>query len=362
MRNTLAAIAAGLGVLTTCPASAWDHPSHMMTAAIAFAEIERLRPDLIEPIGLMLMRHPDPAPFWVAASGATDSRERARRMFIEAARWPDDSKGTANDRLSWHSARFPVVAEDAPPETRALVEARGGEPAGDAIEALNLQVAVMANPEAGADERALALSWFLHVAGDIHQPMHVTDYFSAEYPFGNAAGALSYVWDPLQDSATTLHILWDSHAFRSTALADVDRQALDLMERHPRSAFAQLGARASKPDFAAWVQETHQIGVDFVYGSGLEFVSDPDKNQTTDQLVGKMVRYILFGVSPLDEAPEVPAAYWDELKDIASRQIALAGYRMADVIVAAGDSLLAERALSGAILDAMDNVQQRTGR
>ena len=100
---------------------AWDHPSHMITAAIAFEEIERLRPDLMERIGLMLMKHPDPAPFWVAATDAATGKERARRMFIEGARWPDDSKGTTNDRLSWHTARFPIVAADASQKTKDLV-------------------------------------------------------------------------------------------------------------------------------------------------------------------------------------------------------------------------------------------------
>ena len=79
-------------------------------------------------------------------------------MFIEGARWPDDSKGTNNDRLSWHTARFPIIADDASQETKDLVASRGGRPVGDAIAALELQVSVMANPEAGANERALALS------------------------------------------------------------------------------------------------------------------------------------------------------------------------------------------------------------
>ena len=37
-------------VFLGCPSgvNAWDHPSHMITAAIAFEEIERLRPDLME--------------------------------------------------------------------------------------------------------------------------------------------------------------------------------------------------------------------------------------------------------------------------------------------------------------------------
>ena len=79
-------------------------------------------------------------------------------MFIEAARWPDDAKGTNNDRLTWHSARFPIVADDAPQETKDLVASRGGGPVGDAIKALELQVSVMANPEAGADEPAMLIA------------------------------------------------------------------------------------------------------------------------------------------------------------------------------------------------------------
>ena len=74
-------------------AYAWDHPGHMTTAAIAFEEIERERPDLVDAIGLLMLKHPDPAPFWVAA-GEAKGKERTRRMFLECARWPDDSKFT----------------------------------------------------------------------------------------------------------------------------------------------------------------------------------------------------------------------------------------------------------------------------
>jgi hypothetical protein len=104
-------------------ARAWDHPGHMTTAAIAFAEIERARPDLVEKIGLLFLKHPDPAPFWVAA-GEAKGKERARRMFLECARWPDDNKFTNNDRLTWHTARWAIVAKDAPPEAKAAAAAR----------------------------------------------------------------------------------------------------------------------------------------------------------------------------------------------------------------------------------------------
>jgi hypothetical protein len=61
-------------------AYAWDHPGHMTSAAIAFAEIERERPDLIDKIGMLMLKHPDPAPYWVAAVDAK-SKERTRRML-----------------------------------------------------------------------------------------------------------------------------------------------------------------------------------------------------------------------------------------------------------------------------------------
>jgi hypothetical protein len=86
-------------ILLACASwvQAWDHPAHMTTAAIAFMEIERSKPELIEKIELIFMAHPDTSPFWVAA-GDTRGKERANRMFIEGARWADDTKGTIHDR------------------------------------------------------------------------------------------------------------------------------------------------------------------------------------------------------------------------------------------------------------------------
>lgn len=109
----------------------------MLTADIAFSEIERTRPQLIEKIGAILLTHPDTAPFWVAA-GEAKGKERVRRMFIECARWADDVKFTAADRPTWHSARWAIVAKDAPSTARAAASARQGKTAGQAIEALTL--------------------------------------------------------------------------------------------------------------------------------------------------------------------------------------------------------------------------------
>lgn len=338
--------------LTVPAAHAWDHPGHMLTASIAYEEIERQRPDLMDKIGLLLLKHPDPAPFWVASTDAI-GKERTRRMFIEGARWADDAKFTIHDRPTYHSARFAIVTPDASPEAVAMVEARAGEPVGDAIEALNLHARVLSNSEAKPNERAIALTWVMHIIGDIHQPLHVTDLVSADYPLGNAAGTMSYVWDPLNDTAMPLHILWDSNAIRSTKIEDIDKLTVVLMEKYPRASFPQLGKPNKTPDFRAWVLESHQIAIDFAYGYGIKTVPDPDQNIDSDRLIQNMMRYILEGVSHVEDAPKVPKAYWEQLQATAQSQITLAGYRIADLLVEAADTLFAERSIGAQVLDSM---------
>ena len=135
-------------------AQAWDHPGHMTTAVIAFEEIKRERPELIKTIGDLLLKHPDLAPFKVAADG-TRGEQRIKRMFIEAARWADDARSTPYDHTHWHTARWAIIADDASAESKELVEKRGGKTSGEGLEALILNAVVFADPEASANERAL---------------------------------------------------------------------------------------------------------------------------------------------------------------------------------------------------------------
>ena len=332
---------------------AYDHPSHMITAAIALKEIERTKPELIEKLDLLFMAHPDAGPFWVAAGDAKGA-ERAKRMFIEGARWADDTKGSIHDRPTWHSARWAIVAKDAPPEAKAAAEARKGRPAGQAIEALVLNYATLSSPETNPGERALALSWLLHMVGDIHQPLHVSDLYSKEFPAGNAAGTQQYVMDPIKKMPIPLHLLWDSNIYRSTELDAVEKAARELVKEYPRSAFPELKGLKGPGDFAKWARESYDVAVDFAYGYGIKTVSDPEKDLDPDKAVKKMVAYIVHGVPPLKEAPELPPEYWEKLLQVIQRRITLAGYRIADLVIAAAGQIDSERSFSGKALDTLD--------
>jgi hypothetical protein len=316
----------------------------MTTAQIAFTEIERLRPELIEQIGLLLLAHPDPAPLWVAA-GEAKGQERVRRMFIEMARWADDVKFTPDDRTTWHTARWAIVADDATPEARAAAAARNGEVAGDALEALRLNAHVLANPESPPADRARALGWVMHIIGDLHQPMHVSDLFSADYPNGNSAATLAYVGDPL-GTTSPLHILWDSNVLRTPTLEAVTGHARDFIQKHPRSSYPELQEPMETPEsFTEWARESHQVAVDWAFD--LEMVPDTESGQDIDVLTANMVKFILEGISPVTEAPMPSDEYWEKLQLTAERRITLAGYRIADIIIAAADNINTQRAFVG---------------
>ena len=346
-RSTLLFIATNVVFsIMASSARAWDHPGHMTTAAIAFSEIERTRPELIEKIGLLFLAHPDTAPFWVAA-GEAKGKERIRRMFLECARWPDDSKFTPRDMLTWHTARWAIVEKDASPTVKAAAAARQGKPAGQALEALALNNAMVANPESSPAERALGLCWVLHIVGDIHQPMHVSDLFSKDFPTGNSAGGLSYVMDPVTKSPIPLHILWDSNVLRVPSLAEVDKHTQAFMKKYPRSSLSELKNNPiGKPDtFVMWAKESHQIAKDWAFD--LETLPDPNKDLPAEKLVQNMVNFILNGVSPVKDAPPLPAGYWEKLSSTSERRITLAGYRIADLLIAAADNIEAQRKFIG---------------
>ena len=353
-RPVTALVVAAVLTAVATSGQAWDHPAHMTTAAVAFLEIEQSKPELIEKLELVFLKHPDSSPFMVAA-GDDRGTERAKRMFIEGARWADDTKGTIHDRPTWHTARWPIVAEEAPPEAKAAAEARRGRPAGQALEALEMNYAMLSSADTNATERASALAWLLHLVGDIHQPLHVSERYSKEFPAGNGAGTQEWVMDPVNNIPIPLHLLWDSNIYRSTALDAVEQNAQELMKKYPRSAFPELTGLEGPGDFERWARESYDVAGDFAYGYGIETVSDPDADLDPDKAVKKMVAYILQGVAPLEEAPEVPAEYWDQLQQVAQRRITLAGYRIADLVMAAADQINAERSFNGKAMATLDN-------
>ena len=138
---------------------------------------------------------------------------------------------------------------------------------------------------------------------------------------------------------------------RSTKLEDVDGYAREIMDKYPRASLPELTAYEGADAFEKWARESHQVAIDWAYD--IEALPDPNLEADPDRLVGNMMKYILDGISPVEEAPAVPAEYWEKVQEVASRRLALAGYRIADIILHAAFRLETERSLAGKVLDAM---------
>ena len=146
----------------------------MLTAAIAFDDLNVRDAAAIDTIAEIITHHPDRGPFVVAVDRAT-GQERALRLMMECARWPDDARGTLFDHPTWHYADRPIATEGAhAPDATS----------GQAIEALQLNFLEASDPKAPASDRAQALCWVMHLTGDIHQPLHTASIYSKTYPQG----------------------------------------------------------------------------------------------------------------------------------------------------------------------------------
>ena len=222
---------------------------------------------------------------------------------------PTMRSSPSGDKPTWHTARWPILADDAPPGARAEAERRGGKPAGQTLKAAELNFAVISNSEANAKDLAFSLCWRFHIIGDIHQPLHCSDSYSKEFPTGNGAGTMSYVRDPFPGSKSSipLHLLRDSNTLRSTDLDKIDQHALDFVKKYPRPSFPQLKTEKIESGiFEKWTRESYQVAVDFAY-KGVKTVPDPAKDQDSDALMANMVKFIRDGVSPVpvEDAPTV---------------------------------------------------------
>jgi len=294
---------AGLALLAAwslgaSPAAAWTRPGHMVIAAIAFDDLEARAPTIIDRVVAVLEAHPDKGPFEVAED-RSEGRERALRLIMECARWPDDARLTGYDQPSWHLEMKPIVWAGDPPAARP-----DDRVSMDGVEAFALNARVMANRAASPAQRAVALCWVMHLAGDVHQPLHTAQLFSAQYPEGDKAGSLQFVIDPVTQHPVTLHWFWDDSIHRSGDVASVRARATDLERRHRRAATPSAVAA----DYPRWAEESRALAASHVYGLGP------------------------VGGLSADKAKALSPAYAEGALAVAEDRAAIAGYRLSDLL------------------------------
>ena len=130
--------------------------------------------------------------------------------------------------------------------------------------AFNQSRELLLDNHASSLERVFALRVLIHVAGDLHQPLHAATRVSRRYPYGDAGG--NRVALPRNNIAKNLHAYWDraggallyKDGVRNSEIR-VQRRALELEEAWP----CKPGVVDKDP--VHWVAESHDLAVSEAY-------------------------------------------------------------------------------------------------
>ena len=269
----------------------WWETGHMLVAQIAKQDLLENHPNIYkraEEISLFV-------------KGLTDNLSDT---FIESAVWMDDIKNDLFDSLfEWHFIDRPYnpLGLSTPPLDKY-----------NSIYAVEEAINVLNNTKtAGLTTltKSVYLRILLHVIGDMHQPLHDACLYNLTYPDGDMGGNLETVFVEALNQSVVLHAFWDAVAFRvpnnlARPLDAYNTSILELLAKNftqefPRSALAD---KLSNKNVTEWTVDGLLDAIEHVY-------------------------------NPLRPDFVIDQAYQQQAYDFLRRNIALGGYRLADILV-----------------------------
>jgi hypothetical protein len=303
MRRTLALLAVFAAVvLGARPAYAWDDFGHRLVARIAW---ENMTPQA-RTRAIAILRAAGSDTGLRGTVTGTLSAQRQMQLFVTAATWPDvvrDTSQALRMEKYHHPQRHYVDMFWSQSTDFGPIQPSTFAPEGDLLrDTPRLQRwLVSGSPE----EKAIALAWLMHLVGDVHQPLHASGRVTPLDPCGDQGGN-TFKLDAFPDGGRrSLHSVWDGIVTSSLRRegespdAFLSRAANEVTSRHPRSEFA---GEMSQHEFRQWAQASVAIAQHSVYQA------------------------------PLVRNQAAPAAYRQAAFRVAEARVALAGYRLADLL------------------------------
>jgi hypothetical protein len=312
-------------------ALAWNPAGHMAIASIAYDELPSARRQALVSL---LREHPRfEQDFKTAIPEGLTPERQDRWIFMRASLWPDIARSIQGpdqvvyNRPAWHYVDLPVYLDDksrqkihVPPFEFDYHNATS-EQSMNVVEALNKAVDDLNNSSLARPRQAVALCWVLHLASDIHQPLHGAALFSAErfrgIPIGDRGGNDIHVHENegmLTDYRNpNLHALWDSILGTDDSYDAAMKLAQQIGEAHPRQSLDSQLHQTSPRD---WAVESNQAAEKYVYTPEIRAVVE----------AGEAAPH-----APLPVV-EITEEYLKQGRPIAQTRAALAAYRTAALL------------------------------
>jgi hypothetical protein len=308
-RLSLAVAALTASLALPVPARAWDDTGHMTVALLAWRQ---MTPAARRQAVALLRAAPLDAGLRNVGTRLGRTADADEALFVGAAVWADLVRdpwhpGTRYHRSSWHfvdhywrrGAAGPELDPTRRPRPENVAERLG-------LLAPTLGGAVPAGGAAASLPPGVRLAWVLHLAGDIHQPLHASSLVTPRHPDGDRGGNLDTLDARDRNPAfRELHAYWDRildtaipRRPAEPTLAHVARVADRVGRDHPPAA---LAARLAPGAYGQWAREGLATAQRQVY-AGMQEGRRPD------------------------------AAYQAAAFRAAAPAVALAGYRLADLL------------------------------
>ncbi len=251
-------------LLLSAEARAWNKPGHMVTGVIAFNVLQESNPEVVQKVIAVLKSNPFFRSRWEPTMNrlGLTGEDRDRFLFVFAARWPDDARGTSFHREFAHFINFPFKPSDEPESVKPK------DPLPDNILArFKENVATFRDSQTSKRNRAIALSWIFHLVGDVHQPLHTTALFSTVFKDGDRGGTAWIIKVRPDAGGISLHTFWDGLVFGPDDFRGVLQRAI-LLRANPNFTRAKL-SELSEKDFEKWANpESFDLAVQFAYRNG----------------------------------------------------------------------------------------------
>jgi hypothetical protein len=275
-------LALSLLLLAPSGALAWDDTGHLLVSQIAY---ERLTP---------------------AAKAKVDAMAKTIRFCGKTydgttlGVWMDDIKSDSShdDLRVWHYTDIPIF-DGTPPDPKM-------QPGKENAVARIVWAADALRKGLGSDKKdAELLAYLFHLVGDIHQPLHGATRVTATNKDGDAGGNEFKIAGMAE--VDNLHYYWDSAggSFHFWAPS----RPLDARERRRLDAYARQIVAANPADAMPEAREL-----------------DPQKWAEESNELARTVVYAL----PENSTPT--PAYEAKAQTLARKRIALAGYRLANLL------------------------------
>ncbi len=295
----LAAVAAVL--LAPFSAQAWDAAGHMLVDQIAWDQMtpaaRAKAAELVKPL---------------------DARfnENQPYNFITAGAWMDDMRGMGKE-YKWSKLHYIDI-----PWTPTGTPIEMPEPP-NVISGIADATRVLRDPQSTPAQRTEALAMLIHFVGDIHQPLHATERNKDRGGNGVLISGVPFT-DLMAKQGRNLHTFWDK-AFR------FDSQGPAIVEVWPSP---EITGRPHGPGEGVIAAEAKKIVAQFPRENLPELVKDTDATSWAKEsyLEGCLHAYPAGDTSDTSMVHVLTPEFAKASRVIADRRIALAGYRLADLL------------------------------